>query len=102
LQLQTTLNFIEEKVTAYDSSFLSLPNIPIRNISTNVISKVPSNLDNLLNHSKIIDKIPGHEAVQSVESSGDVLLVRINQSAAKDFTDAVSKFLKIVMLGFAK
>ena len=95
--LDSTLNFIKEKVTAYDLNFPSLP-IPyasphIESTATVIISKVPTKLDDPSKRAHAINKIPGHEAIHSIKPSGDKLLVQISQSAAKIFSDAVPTVL---------
>ena len=89
-----TLEVIDSKLTNYDMNFPALPTVPANdNLATVVISNVPKVLNNPAKRREVIDKISGHEAISSIRSSNDKLVVRIDNVAVNDFCKAVPSVL---------
>lgn len=97
LNIDSELKQIREKIVSYDLNFPPLSDPRPQPIADNqaiiVISKVPSHLNNPAKRREVIDLIPGHECIHSIKPSGDKLVVRIDQTAAKDFCDSVPSIM---------
>jgi len=63
-------------------------------LTTVVISKVPSQLNNPAKRCKIIDSIPGLEYIHSIKPSGDKLVLQIDNNAARNFCNAVPSLMR--------
>ena len=86
--IQQTLSQINEKMSAYDLNFPSLPSIATgSDISkaTVIITNVPRDIDNASKRKERIDCISGHECIDTVRASGDKFIVKIDGMAAADF-----------------
>ena len=98
VSIDSELKQIREKISSYDLKFppLSSPGAQSLNpdLTTVVISKVPSELDNPAKRREIIDSIPGHECIHSIKPSGDKLVVRIDKIAARNFCNAVPNVMR--------
>jgi len=98
VSIDSELKQIREKILSYDFKFppLSSPGPQSLNhdLTTVVISKVPSELNNLAKRREIKDSIPGHECIHRIKPSGDKLVVRIDKIAARNFCNAVPSVMR--------
>ena len=98
VNIDSELKQTHEKISSYDLKFLPLrspgPQSLNHDLTTVVIAKVPSELNNPAKRCEIIDSIPGHECIHSIKPSGDKLGVRIDKIAARNFCNVVPSVMR--------